>query len=59
MIYYYKTERALLKAKHELTKEELGDWVAITKEEYLSLKASIFNLKNRKSKKNQEENVNV
>lgn len=34
MNYYYKDGNNLLKAKHELTEEELGKWIAITEEEF-------------------------
>lgn len=40
MNYYYKTEHGILKAKHELSEEELGQWEPITEEEYLSLKSA-------------------
>lgn len=40
MNYYYKTEHGILKAKHELSEEELGDWVLITEEEYRNIRES-------------------
>lgn len=40
MNHYYKTEHGILKAKHELSEEELGQWEPITEEEYLSLKSA-------------------
>lgn len=52
MNYYYKTEHGLLRAKHQLNEEELGEWEPITEEEYLSLKEA---RKPQKTKKEQVE----
>lgn len=49
MFYYYKSEHGLLKAKHELSEEELGKWEAITEEEYKTLKSQLPYKISRKS----------
>lgn len=56
MNYYYKTEHGILKAKHQLSEEELGEWKPITEEEYLSLKEAH---KPQKRKKEQVEETPI
>ena len=39
-LFYYKTEKSLLVAKHELDEIEIGDYEQITEEEYNELRVS-------------------